>query len=375
VDAEQDEQRDEQPMAADTNTEKTQTRTQTGDASAKLNEDLYRWSPEGPAGQGKGGCHTKENTCGDAPKTGGTTAGSGDNKAICDWRPDPTLSTPRARAWQAESEKRRHLPMEVNADCTYTVKWGDSLETVAERELRREGIINPSARQINAEVTAFVKANHGQYKTLDCNRDFIREGWKLHIPKCEEKAPVVEKPCPPPVQEKPCPPPVQEKPCPPPVQERPCPPPVVEVPVPAPQDFRPPAWFRPEPVRECPPVYEQPCPPPAIICRPAQMQIIRIPEPVCYPVQIPSNCCCCCRPCQPMYGPPQTYAPQPPRYYYEEPQYQPPPRYYEPPRQYYQPAMPDATYRAMPEPGYRPRPYANYPFEPLIPSNDWVHRR
>jgi hypothetical protein len=353
-------------MSTDTNIENKQAQpAPAADASEKLNQDLYRWSPEGPAGQGA--CQSKQSACGDGAQTGRGNGGSGQRSSDCDWRPDPTLSTPRARAWQAESQRRRNLPMEVNADCTYTVKFGDSLWTIAERELRREGINNPSEKAIRAEIKAFVDANDQKYRSLDCNDDLIKVGWKLNIPKCAEP-PVVEKPCPPPVQERPCPPPVQERPCPPPVQERPCPPPVQEVPPPPPQVIRPPEWFRPEPPRDCPPVYEQPCPP-QIICRPAQMQIIRIPEPVCYPVQIRSDCCCCCRPCEPMYERPRVYAPQPPRYYYEEP------RYYEPQPQYYQPSMPDATYRRMPEAGYRPRPYANYPFEPLVPDNDWIHRR
>lgn len=344
-------------MATDSNIENTKSKPAgQDDASAKLNHDVYKYSPmggencgcEGDKGKGRNGGGNR----------GGDNGGNrgGGRQPECDFKPDYALSTPRARAWQAESEKRRQLPMELNKDCTYDVKWGDSLWTISERELRREGIANPTNTQIRKEINLIAKANDDRYKSLDCNTDFIREGWKLRIPgtPCEEKPPVAPPP------ERHCPPPVQEQP-------RPCPP--VEQP-PPPQEVIPPPWMnRPEPCEPCerPPMRPQPCEP-QVICYPYNMPIIRVPQPVCYPVEVPYNCCCRCRPAEPMWGPPQ---------YQENYYYQQSPRvfYPTPDPGYYEPSWPDATYQRPPEPGYRPRPYANYPQQPLLPYNDRVHQR
>jgi len=106
-------------MATDTNIENTKPKAAAQeDASAKLNQDLYRWSPSGGENCG---CEGEKGGKGNAPAANGNRGA--ERTSDCDFKPDYALSTPRARAWQAESEKRRQLPMELNRDCTYDVKW------------------------------------------------------------------------------------------------------------------------------------------------------------------------------------------------------------------------------------------------------------
>lgn len=106
----------------------------------------------------------------------------GENQAICNFKPDYDLSTPGAQRWYNESQRQRMQPLDFNQDGTYTVKYGDSLSTIAERALKMTG--QPINRQtIGAEVNAIIEANRDRYPTLECNADFIRDGWKLHIPK------------------------------------------------------------------------------------------------------------------------------------------------------------------------------------------------
>lgn len=130
----------------------------------------------------------------------------GEDSAACNFKPDYELSTPRARAWYEAMQQSRTQPLDFNQDGTYTVKFGDCLETIAERSIRMVGgPVNRDA--INAQVNAIVEANHDRYKTLDCNRDYIRDGWKLKVPRPQGR------PEPPPVRVEP--PPVRVEPPPP----------------------------------------------------------------------------------------------------------------------------------------------------------------
>ena len=52
------------------------------------------------------------------------------------FRPDPSLSTPRAREWQQQSQQQRRQNLEVGTDGRYEVKPGDSLWTIGERAAR-----------------------------------------------------------------------------------------------------------------------------------------------------------------------------------------------------------------------------------------------
>lgn len=250
---------------------------------------------------------------------------------ICNWRPDYDLSTESARKWQQQSEKNRVQPFKENQDGTYTVEYGDSLWTVAERTLKAQGDGKPTTKEIKDEIQAYVDLNDDVYKSLACNPDYIRTGWKLKVPGAHQ-------------------PPPEE------VQPKPEP----EVITPRPEDIYPPEpehHRRHEPRERCHQpdnnynynynyndnrggdIYIQ------------NQGTITINNGVSggydnYPR--------CYDRCQPYYSQPQ---------YYEEP------RYYEQPRYYYQPQPqprydiepPPVTWARPPEPGYRPRLYQDLP--------------
>ncbi|MBC8000037.1 MAG: hypothetical protein IAF58_18925 [Leptolyngbya sp.] len=166
------------------------------------------------------------------------TANRAENSAICNFKPDYDLSTPQAQQWHAESQKQRLNPVELDQDGRYTVKWGDSLSTIAERTLKTAGL-PVDKDSLKSLQNAIVDANRDEYKTLDCNRDFIKEKWSLKIPvpgqRVEAQPPVVEAP---PPEPEPIPEPER---LPEPVPIRPIP-------------ERPPIQIEPE-------IMEQPCPP------------------------------------------------------------------------------------------------------------------
>lgn len=96
-----------------------------------------------------------------------------------DWHPDRSDSE-AARRWRKESEARRRQPIELNCDGTYTAHYGDSLETVAERLLRRSG--GSTGRQaIDRKVEKLIALNKNSYPSLEENCDFLGEGWKIRV--------------------------------------------------------------------------------------------------------------------------------------------------------------------------------------------------
>ncbi|MCC7527822.1 MAG: LysM peptidoglycan-binding domain-containing protein [Candidatus Melainabacteria bacterium] len=154
---------------------------------------------------------------------------SQENSAACNFRPDYELSTARAQAWAQASDAQRATPLDLNQNGEYKVKFGDSLSTIAERALKGYG--EPVNRDsLKAMQDAIVEANHDRYKTLDCNRDFIKENWCLKIPGARNEEPPAR--VEPPVTYEP---PVRYE------------PPIRVEPIPEP-DYR-----RPLPPRDCPP--------------------------------------------------------------------------------------------------------------------------
>lgn len=96
-----------------------------------------------------------------------------------DWRPDHSDSE-AARRWREESEARRRQPIELNRDGTYTAHYGDSLETVAERLLRHNGC-STGRQAIDRKVEKLVALNKNCHPSLEENRDFLGEGWKIRV--------------------------------------------------------------------------------------------------------------------------------------------------------------------------------------------------
>jgi len=148
--------------------------------------------------------------------------------ADCNFKPDYELSTPRAQQWAADSQAQRTKPLDINENGEYKVKWGDSLSTIAERALKGSGA-PVSKESLQSMQDAIVEANRDRYKSLDCNRDLIKENWSLRIPGIQMEAPPVRQE--PPMPMEPLPEPLPPEPLPP---ER--------MPMPRP-DFR----------RDCPP--------------------------------------------------------------------------------------------------------------------------
>ncbi|MCC6977840.1 MAG: hypothetical protein IT343_05930 [Candidatus Melainabacteria bacterium] len=140
--------------------------------------------------------------------------------AECNFKPDYELSTPRAQQWAADSQVQRSKPLDINENGEYRVKWGDSLSTIAERALRGAGA-PVSKDSLQSMQDAIVEANRDRYKSLECNRDFIKEDWSLRIPGLKQAEPPVTPE--PPVRVEPRPEPLPE-PMPEPPRRPPCPP-------------------------------------------------------------------------------------------------------------------------------------------------------
>ncbi len=146
-----------------------------------------------------------------------------EDKGNCDFKPDFEYKTEHGRAWKAVSDQQRHQPLEVNERGRYQVVYGDSLSTIAERNLKSSGLA-ADRKSVEAEVQNIVNANKNRYPSLDCNNHFIKTGWTLDLPRHQpgdapQQPPVDQRP---PVER----PPVERPPAQPPRVERP---PAVEV--------------------------------------------------------------------------------------------------------------------------------------------------
>jgi len=110
--------------------------------------------------------------------------------SICDWRPNKNAST--AQQWFDAAKENNHKPLPLDKNCNYTVQYGDSLEGIASRRL------GPQANRtaIDKEVNRIAEINKAAHPTLDCNKHYLRVGWKLKMDVCAQPAP--EPPPPPP---------------------------------------------------------------------------------------------------------------------------------------------------------------------------------
>ncbi len=101
---------------------------------------------------------------------------------VSSWHPDYSLSSPEARQWHKQNKKISHDPLSLNEiDGTYTVQHGDCLSTIAARELSAEGK-STSKKSIAHEVEQIVALNRDKYSLLDCNKEYLEQGWKLRLP-------------------------------------------------------------------------------------------------------------------------------------------------------------------------------------------------
>jgi hypothetical protein len=101
------------------------------------------------------------------------------DQAICAWRPD-TSDSEKARKWREDNKATWDKPLSLNKDGTYTVTSVDGLDSIAERELKMMGkAVNKQA--IEAEVKNLVHLNDKEHHTLDCNPQFLGNGWHLKL--------------------------------------------------------------------------------------------------------------------------------------------------------------------------------------------------
>ncbi|MDR3614239.1 MAG: LysM peptidoglycan-binding domain-containing protein [Candidatus Obscuribacterales bacterium] len=139
----------------------------------------------------------------------------------------PTTDREKSKPWWDARAQLVGTAPEKDANCLYTVKFGDDLSTIAQRELQAEGkAVNRDS--LKAEQDKIVKLNDAQYKSLDCNQHYLQAGWRLKLtddctaapaPVPVEAAPA---PAPAPERKAPCP---DDLPPPPPVEAAPLPPP------------------------------------------------------------------------------------------------------------------------------------------------------
>lgn len=108
----------------------------------------------------------------------GLQAGGCTDSGHADFTPDDTLSTIGAQKWFIQSELQRDLSLDTDRNDIYTVKPGDSLWTIAQRELRDEDGADPSNKQITSEIAAI----RGENTQLDCNQNWLSVGAQIHIP-------------------------------------------------------------------------------------------------------------------------------------------------------------------------------------------------
>jgi hypothetical protein len=137
----------------------------------------------------------------------------------------PTTDREKSKPWWDARAQLVGTAPEKDANCLYTVKFGDDLSTIAQRQLQAEGkAVNRDS--LKAEQDKLVKLNDAQYKSLDCNQHYLQAGWRL---KLTDDCAAAAAPAPAPVEAAPVPAPAAPRPDylppPPPVEAAPLPPP------------------------------------------------------------------------------------------------------------------------------------------------------
>ena len=135
-----------------------------------------------------------------------TTKAAGDNcdkSDACSFT--PTTDREKSKEWWDARAQRVGVAPEKDPNCFYTVKFGDDLSTIAQRQLQSEGkAVNSTS--LKAEQDKIIKLNDTQYKTLDCNPHFLKAGWRLNLDDCCTKPEVAPQPAPAPAPEHVAPP-------------------------------------------------------------------------------------------------------------------------------------------------------------------------
>lgn len=115
----------------------------------------------------------------------GDNGSAEDDPKIANWRPNPNSKSQLTQSWFAEHSRLSSVAPE---DGPYTVKFGDCLESIARRELKKEGKATDSAA-IETEKQKIIDLNKDHYKSLKTNSEFIKDGWKLKLTDCDSTTP------------------------------------------------------------------------------------------------------------------------------------------------------------------------------------------
>ncbi len=151
--------------------------------------DLYNWSGDsngngngnGTSGPRPGGkdLYKYDGSGQQVGPTNDDTSGSNEH-VPAGWHPDYSLSSPSAKEWFEQSQALRKQKLDLDEKGDHVVQHGDSLWTIAQRELHDTGR-QGTDREIVQEIQRIVKLNENLHPTLKSNTDFIKDGWKLHI--------------------------------------------------------------------------------------------------------------------------------------------------------------------------------------------------
>ncbi len=107
---------------------------------------------------------------------------------ILKWHPDYSMSSPQAREWHKKNQESRSQPLNLNGDGTYTVQGHDALSTIAERDLHRHGQ-RATKTAIASEIEQIIALNKDKYPTLDRQKEYLGNGWRLRLPDAAPSGP------------------------------------------------------------------------------------------------------------------------------------------------------------------------------------------
>ncbi|CAN5364095.1 hypothetical protein BH10CYA1_BH10CYA1_33880 [soil metagenome] len=154
--------------------------------------DLYDWSGQGN-GNGNGNGNDTHGARPDGKADNYRFDGSGqqvgpsnddtsgsDDHVPANWHPDYSLSSKSAQEWFQQSQALRKQKLDLDENGDHVVQHGDSLWTIAQRELHDNGK-QGTDQEIVQEIQRIAKLNENLHPSLMTKPDFIRDGWKLHI--------------------------------------------------------------------------------------------------------------------------------------------------------------------------------------------------
>ena len=149
------------------------------------NGDLFKWSGDGNGnGTGKNGAPNDQRDVfkydGSGQHASTDDTGGQNDHVPANWHPDYSLSSPSAQEWFKESQALRKQKLDLDQNGDHVVQHGDSLWTIAQRELHDHGK-QASNQEIEGEITRIAKLNEKSHPSLITKPDFIGDGWKLHI--------------------------------------------------------------------------------------------------------------------------------------------------------------------------------------------------